>query len=79
MFFLYRIVPESARWLIIQGRLSEAEDILSNIARKNGIAVPKALLQVSRPLSVIGNRYGCLDLFSNFKIAKIILTLFFLW
>ena len=74
-----RIVPESARWLIIRGRLAEAEDILSNIARKNGIAVPKILLQVSRPLSVIGNRYGCLDLLSNLKIAKITIVLFYLW
>ena len=79
MFFLCRIVPESARWLIIRGRLSEAEDILTNIARKNGISVPKILLQVSRPMSVIGNRYGCLDLFSNLKIAKITVVLFYLW
>ena len=79
MFFLRRIVPESARWLIIRGRLAEAEDILTNIARKNGISVPKILLQVSRPMSVIGNRYGCLDLFSNLKIAKITVVLFYLW
>ena len=79
IFFLHRIVPESARWLVIRGRLAEAEDILSSIARKNGIAVPKILLQVSRPLSVIGNRYGCLDLLSNLKIAKISIVLFYLW
>lgn len=75
----FRIVPESARWLIIRGRLAEAEDILSIIARKNGIAVPKVLLQVSPPMSVVGNRYGCLDLFSNLKIAKITVVLFYLW
>lgn len=77
--FLHRIVPESARWLVIRGRLAEAEDILCSIARKNGIAVPKILLQVSRPLSVVGNRYGCLDLLSNLKIAKITIVLFYLW
>ena len=79
LFFLRRIVPESARWLVIRGRLAEAEDILSSIARKNGIAVPKILLQVSRPLSVVGNRYGCLDLLSNLKIAKVTVVLFYLW
>lgn len=85
LYFLYyfqlkcRIVPESARWLIIRGRLAEAEDILSSIARKNGIAVPKILLQVHRPLSVVGNKYGCLDLFSNLKIAKVTIVLFYLW
>ena len=79
IFFSHRIVPESARWLVIRGRLAEAEGILSNIARKNGIAVPKILLQVSRPLSVVGNRYGCLDLLSNLKIAKITIVLFYLW
>lgn len=76
---LFRIVPESARWLVIRGRLAEAEEVLSTIARKNGIAVPKVLLQVSPPMSVVGNRYGCLDLFSNLKIAKITLVLFYLW
>lgn len=75
----FRIVPESARWLIIRGRLAEAEDILSSIARKNGIAVPKILLQVHRPLSVVRNKYGCLDLFSNLKIAKVTIVLFYLW
>ena len=79
LLLYHRIVPESARWLIIRGRLAEAEDILSSIARKNGIAVPKILLQVSRPLSVVGNRYGCLDLLSNMKIAKITIVLFYLW
>ena len=75
----FRIVPESARWLVIRGRLSEAEDILSDISMKNGIAVPKLLLQVSRPLASFGKKYGCLDLICSRKVAKITLVLTYLW
>ena len=74
-----RYVPESARWLMIRGRVSEAEDILSDIAMKNGIAVPKMLLQVSRPLYLPATRYGCLDLIKTKSIAKKTIVLVYLW
>ena len=35
LILLYRIVPESPRWLIIQGRLKEARAIISQVGREN--------------------------------------------
>lgn len=76
--FFIRCVPESARWLVIRGRVSEAEDILLDIALKNGIAIPKSLIQVNRPFH-IGSRYGCLDLFCRRRICKITFILICIW
>ncbi|EDO46087.1 predicted protein [Nematostella vectensis] len=74
----FRYVPESARWLMIRGRVSEAENILLDIALKNGIAVPKSLLQVNHPFFV-GSRYGFFDLFCTRKIVKQTFVLIFIW
>ncbi|KAK3736046.1 hypothetical protein QZH41_012218 [Actinostola sp. cb2023] len=48
------------------------------MALKNGIAIPKSLIQVNRPFH-IGSRYGCLDLFCGRQIFKITSILICLW
>ena len=37
LLLLYFIVPESPRWLIATGRLTEAKDILEKASRKNKV------------------------------------------
>ena len=39
--FLYRIMPESPRWMLSRGRVREAELILQRAARWNGTALPE--------------------------------------
>lgn len=45
VFFTYKILPESPRWLITSGRLTEAEKVIRDIAKVNKAEVPKDLEQ----------------------------------
>jgi len=45
LLLLYRIVPESPRWLIINGRMKEAKAIISLVGKENRRQLPDHLLR----------------------------------
>ncbi|XP_011063251.1 PREDICTED: organic cation transporter protein isoform X1 [Acromyrmex echinatior] len=47
-FFYWWFLPESPRWLLAKGRLSEANDILEILARVNGKELPTSFTQKLR-------------------------------
>ncbi|KAG5329159.1 OCT1 protein, partial [Acromyrmex charruanus] len=47
-FFYWWFLPESPRWLLAKGRLSEANDILETLARVNGKKLPTSFTQKLR-------------------------------
>ena len=40
MYLTYFITPESPRWLVSQGRMEDAKEVLTKIAKTNGSKVP---------------------------------------
>ena len=57
LFWYFRMIPESPRWLMVQGRTEECQDIFKMIGRRNGKPLPdKVKLEVGEKVNV-GNFY----------------------
>lgn len=64
-FFMFRIIPESPRWLHVKGRHEETKSMISMIARLNGNSIPDYDL---RPVSCDphgGSTAGMMDLVTH--------------
>ncbi|XP_034826072.1 organic cation transporter 1-like [Maniola hyperantus] len=44
LYGCYWLIPESPRWLVGRGRIADAEKVLRNLAKKNGIILPHGFL-----------------------------------
>ena len=62
---LFRLLPESPRWLIVKGRNEEANRILHQFAKVNKTAYPAEELDITlvKPASII------IDFFTNIACA----------
>lgn len=44
---LYRLIPESPRWLMSKGRYDEAEEIIQKAGRVNKVELPEKMINPS--------------------------------
>ncbi|KAM4606047.1 solute carrier family 22 member 13-like [Polymixia lowei] len=74
----YWILPESARWLVTQGRQDEAREQVRRAAKVNGRQVPEALLDKleAEGTSKTGNM---LDLFRLSYLRKRVIIMGYIW
>ncbi|MGH0164169.1 UNVERIFIED_CONTAM: hypothetical protein FKN15_056027, partial [Acipenser sinensis] len=75
-------IPESPRWLLSQGRVEEAEEILQEAARKNEIAAPTRIFEpgeVSDWASKRKQSHSILDLLRTKNICTMTIMFFAVW
>jgi MFS family permease len=81
ILFFSKSVPESPRWLLAQGRVSEAEEILGKIARGNGTVFDKRLTRTKEQqrTSTTSENYGIHTLLTHKSIRSKMIILMFVW
>ncbi|KAL9985445.1 hypothetical protein ACROYT_G007856 [Oculina patagonica] len=71
----WKLIPESVRWLLVNGRKDEARAILEKVAVINKKEMPKDELYVP----VQSSRKSVVELFKSWKLAKLSLIQCYAW
>ncbi|KAM9098305.1 solute carrier family 22 member 13 [Sarcophilus harrisii] len=78
LFFYWWVLPESARWLLTQGRVEEAKELVQKAASINKRSVsPETLSQLTPEKTA--PKGNALDLFRHPQLRKVTLILFCVW
>ncbi|KFV04166.1 Solute carrier family 22 member 13, partial [Tauraco erythrolophus] len=78
LFFYICILPESARWLVMKGRIEEAKKVLQKAASINKRTIPPALLEQLKPETQTKSG-STLDLFRKKHLRKVTLVMSYTW
>ncbi|NWX01335.1 S22AD protein, partial [Caloenas nicobarica] len=78
LFFYIWVLPESARWLVTQGRIEEAKKVLKKAASINKRTIPPGLLEQLKPETQTKSG-SILDLFRKKHLLKVTLIMSCAW
>ncbi|XP_023418355.1 solute carrier family 22 member 13 isoform X4 [Cavia porcellus] len=78
LFFYFWILPESARWLLINGKIEKAKQLVQKAALLNRRELSAKLLNQLAPEET-GPSGNVLDLFKHPYLRKVTLILIFVW
>ncbi|XP_026574270.1 solute carrier family 22 member 13-like [Pseudonaja textilis] len=77
-FFYIWVLPESARWLVMKGKIEEAKKVLQKAASVNKQTIPPRMLEELKPEQT-SNSSMVLDLVRNSQLAKVTLVISLIW
>ena len=75
LIFIGRFIPESVRWLLVNGRKEEARKILERVAKVNKKEMPSEDLLVP----VTRASKGVLELFKTWRLTKLLCIQIYAW
>ncbi|XP_023557969.1 solute carrier family 22 member 13-like [Octodon degus] len=78
LFFYFWLLPESARWLLIQGKIEEAKQLVMKAASVNRCKLSPEILNQLVPEEQ-GHKGNFLDLFKHPHLRKVTLILTCVW
>ena len=81
---IFRLVPESLRWMILQKRIDQVEELVQKVTKVNKLPYPQDTMATIRDQAEASGegkvtQYSFIDLLRTAGLRRLSLILFYLW